>query len=521
MKQKGKPRRGDIDSPAVSPTNSSRQVAGRQRRRRFRRFKITLDFSQPRHWRNFLFALAGVNTFIVLGLVSGYKAYSYLESAEFCGLTCHPMEPQFVAYQRSAHANVDCVECHVGDGMAYYFRSKIDGLRQVYTLLTDTYSRPIKSPVHNLRPARETCEHCHTPASFKDNVVKTVAHYDNDEANTKVLSTFILKMGGWEASTGNSQGIHWHITNPVFYIPADEQRQVILWVGVQREDGSLQEYFARDMLQMAQTSFVEQARQNGEIRQMDCIDCHNRTAHDIPTPEEMIDKAIDDGLVSSTIPFIRRKAAAVLGAEYDTLAAAYQGISEIAAQYQTDLPEINTNQNEQILSAVDHLQQIYSSTNFPEMNLDWETNPNNEGHTPSLGCFRCHDGKHVSVSPSGSEVKSISASCNLCHTVPIIGRGSDLIVESPVIVGAPPASHAEFSWTIDHQYISETEKLDCYQCHGQGFCNNGVCHNLSHPPDMLFTHADEYRQKGNQVCYTCHQNINCAQCHSGGFVVNP
>ena len=458
---------------------------------------------------------------IVLGLGSGYKAYSYSESAEFCGLTCHPMAPQFVTYQHSAHANVDCVECHVGEGMSYYVQSKIDGLRQVYTLLTDTYSRPIMSPVHNLRPARETCEHCHTPDSFKDNVIKSVAHYDNDEANTKVLSTFILKMGGWDAGTGKSQGIHWHITNPVFYIPADEQRQVILWVGVQQEDGSLKEYFARDTLQMAQTSFVEQARSNGEIRQMDCIDCHNRTAHKIPTPEEMIDKAIDDGLISSSIPFIRRKAVATLGAKYDTLDEAYQEISGIAAQYQADLPEIYARQDEQILIAVHQLQQIYSATNFPEMNLDWETNPNNEMHTASLGCFRCHDGKHVSTSAEGREVESISASCNLCHTVPIIGRSSDLIVEAPVIVGASPVSHAEFRWTIDHQYISDAEKQDCYQCHGQGFCNNGVCHNLSHPPDMLFTHADEYREKGNQVCYTCHQNINCTQCHPGGFLLNP
>ncbi|NIV28881.1 MAG: cytochrome C, partial [Anaerolineae bacterium] len=100
------------------------------------------------------------------------------------------------------------------------------------------YERPIKSPVHNLRPARETCEECHTPNSYTDNIIKTIRHYDNDEANTPLQSTLILKMGGWRESAGISEGIHWHITNPVYYIPADEQRQVMLWVGAEQEDGS-------------------------------------------------------------------------------------------------------------------------------------------------------------------------------------------------------------------------------------------------------------------------------------------
>ena len=65
------------------------------------------------------------------------------------------------------------------------------------------------------------------------------------------------------------------------------------------------------------------------------------------------------------------------------------------------------------------------------------------------------------------------------------------------------------------------ELQDCYLCHGQGFCNNGICHNLSHPPDMLYSHAEEYRQQGEQVCYICHQDIHCSQCHPGGAVDNP
>ena len=173
-----------------------------------------------------------------------------------------------------------------------------------------------------------------------------------------------------------------------------------------------------------------------------------------------------------------------------------------------------------VTDAIVALKNMYSESNFPDMNLTWDTNPNNERHNPTLGCFRCHDGKHVVIDGSGGG-ETISGDCNQCHTVPIVGRGTDLLVEAPVIVGGVPESHSKFSWTVTHRNVTEAEKLECYNCHGQSFCNNGACHNLSHPEAMLFTHAEEYRNKGGQVCYTCHQNISCTRCHPAGVFKNP
>jgi hypothetical protein len=172
-------------------------------------------------------------------------------------------------------------------------------------------------------------------------------------------------------------------------------------------------------------------------------------------------------------------------------------------------------------AAIEVIKEIYTETNFPDMGLNWETNPNNARHTPTLGCFRCHDGKHVSVDESGQEVELVSVQCNNCHTVPIVGRGDEIIFEAPVIVGALPESHSDFSWTVEHRDTSDEQRVECLNCHGQGFCNNGACHNLSHPPEMLFTHADEYWKQGDQVCYTCHQDILCSKCHPGGIISNP
>ncbi len=431
------------------------------------------------------------------------------------------MKSEYARYEKSPHANVECAKCHIGPGASFFVKSKIDGLRQVYAVLANTYSRPIKGPVHNLRPARETCEECHRPTSYKDNIIKIKQHYDNDEANTPVVSTLILKMGGWQEKTGVSEGIHWHITNPVYYIAADEQRQVMLWVGVQQDDGSLKEFYARDALNMAWGSFVEDARKEGRIRLMDCIDCHNRAAHYIPSPQEAVDEAIKLGLISRELPYIRAKAVEILTPAYTSKSDGISAIDGLLDFYRVGYPEVYRTRQKEIGAAITELKEIFSSTNFPDMNLNWQTNPNNARHRPALGCFRCHDGKHVNVDKAGNEVETISVKCNLCHTVPIVGRGGDTLVDAPVIVGTVPDSHADFRWTIEHRTITKGEQETCYQCHGQGFCNNGVCHNLDHPENMLFTHADEYRQQGDQVCYTCHQDILCSRCHPGGIISNP
>jgi nitrate/TMAO reductase-like tetraheme cytochrome c subunit len=452
---------------------------------------------------------------------AGYETYEYTESAEFCGTACHPMDPEYVSYEHSAHSEVLCVECHIGPGASFFIKSKIDGMRQIYAVMVNSFSRPIKTPVHDLRPARDTCEDCHTPNLFKDNVIKNIVHYDNDEGNTPVQSTLILKMGGWQSSLGIAKGIHWHVTNPVYYIPADEQRQVILWVGVEKEDGTMDEYYARDMLAMANSGFVQEAMEHDELRLVDCVDCHNRIAHEIPPPERSVDEAISLGLISRDLPFIRARAVEILTPLYTSDVDAEEAIMGLLDFYRVGFPDVYENQRADLDAALEVIRSIYETTHFPEMNMNWETNPNNQRHTPTPGCFRCHDDKHVKLDKSGNEVETISVQCNLCHTVPIVGRGEDLLLESPVIVGEVPGDHVDFSWTIEHRSTPENDLQSCYQCHGQGFCNNGVCHNLDHPPDMLFTHAEEYRVQGDQVCYTCHQDVLCSRCHPGGIIENP
>ena len=412
-----------------------------KKRRRLRWPKFAVDLSRGDHRRNVVVA-AFLLLVVGLGLAVGtVGAFNYSESTPFCGQVCHSMYPQDVLHDLSPHANVECTKCHVGPGAQAFIQSKIDGTRQLIGTITNSYSRPIPSPVHNLRPARETCETCHSPTTFKDNIIKTIRHYEDDKANTPVESTLILKMGGWNPSAGISKGIHWHIGSPVYYIPLDEQRQDIGWIGVEQPDGTLKEYFSRDVLGMGQKAFVEKARAEGRIRTLDCIDCHNRTAHYIPYPEQSVDTAITNGQISADLPYIRKHAVELMSAKYASQDEAYAAIDKLAETYGA----ASGADQEQVTQAIQTLKTIYDETNFPDMNLDWKSNPNNERHTPTLGCFRCHDDNHVSMDQDGNasvdengNQETISAECNLCHTVPIVARGSELVVEAPVIVGDVP-----------------------------------------------------------------------------------
>ena len=49
------------------------------------------------------------------------------------------MQPQYIAYQNSAHAKVKCVACHVGEEADWYVKSKMSGLRSISRCLSKTH----------------------------------------------------------------------------------------------------------------------------------------------------------------------------------------------------------------------------------------------------------------------------------------------------------------------------------------------------------------------------------------------
>ena len=150
-----------------------------------------------------------------------------MESTEFCGTACHTvMEPEYTTYKRSPHARVRCVECHIGEGADWFVKSKLSGSWQLVSVTFDLYQRPIGVPVHNLRPARETCEQCHWPNKFVGDRFKVITHFAEDEANTETKTVLVVKVGRPPGRA--SHGIHWHVDpDHVVRYRSDEKRQKI------------------------------------------------------------------------------------------------------------------------------------------------------------------------------------------------------------------------------------------------------------------------------------------------------
>ncbi len=149
--------------------------------------------------------------FLFVTALGSYETYQYTESVGFCGKTCHlPMTPQFVAYQHTAHASVECVACHVGPGAAAYFKTKLNGVKQLYHTVRNDFDRPIYLPT-DMRPAQAICEQCHWPKKYVGNVDRTFQHYLSDEKNTPFAVRLLLNVGGGDPSNGPVGGIHWHM----------------------------------------------------------------------------------------------------------------------------------------------------------------------------------------------------------------------------------------------------------------------------------------------------------------------
>jgi len=290
-------------------------------------------------------------------------------------------------------------------------------------------------------------------------------HFRYDEKSTPEQITMRMRVGGGEGAYGS--GIHWHMAadNEVTFVTNDEHNQDVPWVKVTRRDGTKAEYFRTDKPVDA-AGVAAMAKHT-----MDCMDCHNRPAHDFETPDKAVDKALAAGVLSPTLPFAKSISVETLSKTYPTRDAAHEGIkTAIAAFYDTKYPDVAKARSTDVTNLALGIIGIYDRNAFPEMKVDATTYASNIGHRNSPGCFRCHDGRHVT--PEG---KVLSNDCVLCHTMP--QRGAQVGMGEAM----PSAALDWHPWQTPskHLDVKEHKNILCHECHGGGHkpkteCNQ--CH---------------------------------------------
>ena len=419
-------------------------------------------------WR-WLLAAAGLAVVALVFFMATVTILGYTESTAFCS-SCHIMKPEAVAHDNSPHARTDCGTCHIGPGAVAAIQGKLTGASYLYKYPLKLYKKPIPSPVQGMRPVEVVCEQCHWPQKNYDDRLVIKSNFAKDETNSLTRTQLLLRTGGGTLAQGLGRGIHWHIDNPVYYIATDDKRQTIPWVQAEFL-GVTTTYVSADA--NLTPDFIAKA----EKRKMDCVDCHNRATHIFENPDTALNTALANGTIPSDLPYIKREGSNVLNKVYGTEEEAAKAIAAVADFYRSSYPDVYAKREADVKTAVAGLQDIFDKTAFPFMNVTWQSHPNNVGHMDFAGCFRCHDGKHLST-----DNQSIRLECNLCHNIPqVAGPGKQL----PALSLNPPKepqSHLSTTWLAEHRFKFEASCATCHTVDNPGgsdnssFCSNSACH---------------------------------------------
>ena len=247
--------------------------------------------------------IATVIGLAVLG-AAGIAGWEFSNSNTFCAVMCHNVHPEEIAaHKQGAHAQVNCVECHMGRLSTLHLMAlKPTHAKELWGMIAG-YERPKASST--LRPSREACESCHSPAVEHNDSVAVKVHYATDTASSESRTKLVLHTGMDAIRTGYTKGIHWHIQNEVRFVSPDDQRREIPWVEVVKPDGTKVTYAD------AESKLTNEQLVALKPRAMACYDCHNSVGHPFANPAVVVDEAIRTGKIDRKLPDAKARAVAL------------------------------------------------------------------------------------------------------------------------------------------------------------------------------------------------------------------
>ncbi len=380
-----------------------------------------LDLTNPAYKNAFYVFLSVLVVFLVVFTAGAYKSYHYIESEKFCGTTCHvTMEPEYVAHEKMAHANVKCADCHIGEGVTGFINSKIEASKEFIAIITNTVPHPIYANDDIEEVAKEACQQCHWSQKFVPDRKVHHVHFLRDEDNTQWNIDLTLHLASGNEPLGISKGVHWHMNKDVKieYVALDKNKQEIPWVRyTDLKTGKV------TVFQNEDEPLNKDAFDTLKVVQMTCVDCHNRPAHKFYPAETFINEAFVRGEIDRTLPEFKSAAvSAVSDEEYTNADTAKMMIrKQMLDFYEENYPEVLEEKKDALNKSIDGLIHAFSQNVFPNMHVRWDKYYDNIGHMKSNGCFRCHDNNHVA---QNDEV--IPKKCTTCHSIDAQGTPGEM-----------------------------------------------------------------------------------------------
>jgi hypothetical protein len=409
----------------------------------------TLDLMRARDRR---FALAGlVASVLVIGVFASAtgQGVRYMESREFCVNVCHTvMEPQGTAALHSPHANFACADCHVGTGAVHFAAAKLNGVRQLWGVVSGRYERPVRVQVAGQQTAEALCEECHARERWVGTREKRLSYFAGDEQNTPHPVLMLLKVGGVRPASGLGEGIHFHmlVDRKVEFVASDPERSEMLWVRVTDADGEVRTYRRED-------EGSDEAIAGKPVETMSCLDCHNRPAHRFEAPTSIMNELLATGVIDRRLPSIKAEGVRLLEEAYPDRDSALAGIEQqLRERY--DGEDGRAPGDPAVEEAITALQAAWSRNNFPHMKASWQAYPSHLSHLDSPGCFRCHNDELLD-----EEGEALFGSCTDCHIVLAQGEGS-------------PVREVDFEHGVPFYHFTDDDSFedyeDCASCHNGG-----------------------------------------------------
>ncbi|MBF0274019.1 MAG: hypothetical protein HQK84_02180 [Nitrospinae bacterium] len=361
-----------------------------------------------------IIAVVGVLIVLVVAFfsISNMQVSKFMNSTNFCGETCHlVMEPEAVAHKHSPHAKVECIQCHVGEGVEGFIMSKWRGMYQVYSLTFNKFSKPIPTPVETLPSSEDTCLECHNTARTQHKSMKVYFDYKNDEINTPLVSAITLNLGTSKA--GEANGIHAHSSSDlkIKYFAEDDKRQNIQWVQATKNNTTktwmIEGVQEPEILNIEKTSKgrpIYTIKGKGKLREMDCVDCHNRVGHDFVSAKTIVNRLIEHNKVRQTIPFVKNASQDIL----EKLAGMNKESFEETINREVNRKWPTLQESEKL--AV-QLLQAANTYLYPRMNITWDSYKSMLSHpNRGEGCFRCHNQRM-----KDENGVNLTQDCSTCH----------------------------------------------------------------------------------------------------------
>lgn len=277
--------------------------------------------------RNVLIGLLVAVPVIMLLVSAGIGTWEYTNSDAFCADACHAVHPENAfTHAQSQHAQVACVECHIG--RMSFFPAAIEKSGHVTHgwAMVVGYERPLTSP--SLPAASVSCEGCHTAVTHRFNSVRVSRRFAPDETNTETKLTLAVRTVGREFGREPPRDVNWHSSGAVRFVATDPQKVDVRWVEATRRDGTKVVY------QYVDTPLSDADLEQADVRVMDCVDCHNRAGHYFRDPEVQVDEAMARGDLNPELPFVKARVMQLVTTPFDSeeeIRAAVHGLGGLPA----------------------------------------------------------------------------------------------------------------------------------------------------------------------------------------------